>query len=132
MKHRSRTERIVGEPADSAMRLASSIPEPRVDSLIVAVPDLLRAVRKRRHAATAPAERIATAGRYWIPRLAPLTAVLVALALISSAGTERSAANPSRTGNSLDGWLLTGSDGSDESDPLVHALIGTTPAERRR
>lgn len=132
MKKNSRAGRTAVERVRDALLVASSTPDARVGHWIGAVPELLSESKKRRRVAITPADRISSAGRYWIPRLAPVTALLVAMALVWSAGSPGRSTSRNHSDSSLERWLVTGSDTGTTSDPLVNALAGTTPEDRRQ
>ena len=115
-------------PAGFALLKASLRREPAIEPLIEAVPSMLAEAQRRRRAAAAPAARVGMAARFWLPRLAAVTALLVLTALLWPRGA--SLRTPAGSGDSvvaesasLESWLVTGRTPSSLSDPVLDALV---------
>ena len=111
--------------AEKALRLAVSQVEPDISRLTLAVPAILAESRRRRLAEATPAAQVVTVARFWMPRLAAVTALLVIAALMWPHGASRGTTTLADESTSLDAYLLTGSApvASDLSDPVLSALV---------
>jgi len=92
--------------------------------LIDAVPAMMNEADRRRRLAVAPGAPITAVARWWLPRLAAATALLVLAGSIWSGSSLHEGSSAKDDIRVLDEWLATGNAPSDVEDPVLGALAG--------